>query len=70
MATMKPDTGYHSIAIPCDNEQGAFLIERLNGTRIAIRIGKIALFLNYAEAARVAEAMTELMNGTKSTVRR
>lgn len=53
--------GYCSITVPCDNEQGAFIVERLNGTRIAIRIGKLAIFLTFAEAWQVAEAMDVLM---------
>lgn len=62
-------TGYCSITVPCDDEQGAFLLERLNGTRIAIRIGKIALFLTYAEAAEVIESITSLMGVPKPMVR-
>jgi len=61
MATTKPEQGYQSITVPCDNDQGAFIIERLNGKRIAIRIGKLAVFLTYNEAARVGEAMTGLI---------
>ena len=68
--TTNAQTGYQSLTVPCDNEQGTFIIERLQCTRISIRIGKTALFMTYAEADRVAEAMTELMNGTKSPVRR
>lgn len=68
MATMKPETGYRSVTVPCDDEQGAFIIERLNGTRIAIRIGKLVVFLTYTEAGKVAEAMTGLM-GPKAGVR-
>lgn len=61
-------TGYQAIPIPCDDEQSAFLIERLQGPRISIRIGKTALFLTFAEATRVAECMTELMGASKPTV--
>ncbi len=55
-------TGYCSFTVPCDNEQTAFLIERLKGTRISIRIGKTALFLSLTEAAQVVEAITSLMS--------
>ncbi|MBK8571726.1 MAG: hypothetical protein IPN91_03580 [Holophagaceae bacterium] len=59
-------TGYQSITVHCDNEQAAFLIERLNGTRISIRIGKTALFLSIAEAAQVVEAITSLISAPPS----
>ena len=69
MVTMKPDRGYQNITVPCVNGQGAFLLERLNGTRIAIRIGKLVLFFNYAEAEKIAKGIALLMN-SESTVGR
>jgi hypothetical protein len=70
VTTTNAQTGYQSLTVPCDNEQGTFIIERLQGTRISIRIGKTALFMTYAEAVRVAECMTELMGDSKLLVRR
>lgn len=61
MATTKAQTGYLAITIPCDNEQGAFIVERLHGVRIAVRIGKTVLFMTYPEAVQVAAAVASLM---------
>jgi hypothetical protein len=69
MATTKPEQGYLSITVPCENNQTAFIIERLNGTRIAIRVGKLVVFFTYSEAAKVAGAMLSLM-GLRAEVKR
>jgi hypothetical protein len=65
---MKPEQGYLSITVPCENNQTSFIIERLNGTRIAIRVGKLVVFFTYSEATKVASAMLSLM-GVQAGVR-
>lgn len=68
----KPDTGYQSITIPADNQRGCFVFERLqalHGTRIAIRVGKIAIFFSNNEAAQAVEAISKLLGGARPGVR-
>lgn len=61
MWATQPDSGYCRITVPCGNERGEFVLERVNANRIKIRIGKRALFLTFDEADRVADVLYVLM---------
>jgi rRNA processing protein Krr1/Pno1 len=63
-----PEEGYKCIIVPAENGRGSYIIERLIGQRISIKVGKISIYGNFSEAAEIAEAINELV-GIKTTVK-
>ena len=51
---------YASVTIPTEDGRGSFLIERINSGRIAIRAGRVSLFLTYLEAQKIIDNLETL----------
>lgn len=51
---------YASVTMPTEDGRGSFLIERISSGRIAIRAGKISLFMTFGEAKQIIATLETL----------